>query len=513
MTFFESLIALLLMAVVLLQVSRRTPIPYPTMLAGAGVIVALIPGAPSIGLEGHTALALFLAPVLLDAAFDFPLAAIRTLWRPLLALAVFAVLLTTAVVAWIGWAWAGLPVAAAITLGAIVAPPDAAAATSVLRSAALPRRTVEVLTGESLLNDATALLLFGAALAVHENGGIDGGVALHLGLAAPGGILLGLAFAWLFRFVIPFTRGSLGGNLLEFVSTYLAWIVAERLGLSAVLCIVAMGMYIASMPAVQANARARVQSFAVWSAAVFVLNVLAFLLMGMQVREIVGAMPAGRLDEALRFALVVVVAVIVTRMAWVMLYTRLAARFAVLRGANRTATFRQSLLIGWCGMRGLVTLATAFALPATFPQRDLIVLAAFSVVFATLVLQGLTLAPLIRLLGLQGDGETDRERGITRRALADAALAAIAGAKGQVARETRRQLQIDRDVLEEDADCAVYEERQALKLAAIDAQRATLQALRDDGTIGEESYAALQEELDWRELATGPRTGRTIEEG
>lgn len=513
MTFFESLIALLLMAVVLLQVSRRTSIPYPAMLAGAGVIVALIPGTPTIALEGHTALALFIAPVLLDAAFDFPLAAIRTLWRPLLALAVVAVLLTTGTVAWIGWAWAGLPVAAAITLGAIVAPPDAAAATSVLRSAALPRRTVEVLTGESLLNDATALLLFGAALAVHRNGGIDGGVALHLSLAAPGGIALGLACGWLYRFVIPLTRGSLGGNLLEFVNTYLVWIIAERLGLSAVLCVVAMGMYIANVPAVQANARARVQSFAVWSAAVFVLNVLAFLLMGMQVREIVGAMPAHRLDEAWRFALLVVGAVIVTRLVWVIFYTRLAVRFPVLRGSASPATWRHSILVGWCGMRGLVTLATAYALPGDFPQRDLIMLTAFSVVFATLVVQGLTLAPLIRRLGFHDKGDSARELDMTRRALADAALGAIAGAKGQVARETRRQLQIDRDVLEEDADRAVYEERHELKLAAIAAQRATLQALRDDGTIGEESFAALQEELDWRELATGPRTGRTIEEG
>ncbi len=257
MTFFESLIALLLMAILLLQVARRTWIPYPTMLAAAGVIVALIPGSPVIRLDGHTALALFIAPVLVDAAFDFPLAAIRTLWRPLLALAVGAVLMTTAVVAWIGWAFAGLPIAAAITLGAIVAPPDAAAATTVLRSAKLPRRTVEVLTGESLLNDATALLLFSAALAIQSHGGIDGGVALRLGLADTGrhraGHRLRLGHMASSR---RYTRGTLGGNVLEFVNTFLVWMIADRLGLSAVLCVVAMAMYLANTPSVRASARA-----------------------------------------------------------------------------------------------------------------------------------------------------------------------------------------------------------------------------------------------------------------
>ncbi|MFA6114394.1 MAG: cation:proton antiporter [Sphingomonas sp.] len=513
MTFFESLIALLLMAILLLQVARRTWIPYPTMLAAAGVIVALIPGSPVIRLDGHTALALFIAPVLVDAAFDFPLAAIRSLWRPLLALAVGAVLMTTGVVAWIGWAFAGLPIAAAITLGAIVAPPDAAAATTVLRSAKLPRRTVEVLTGESLLNDATALLLFSAALAVQSHGGIDGGVALRLGLAVPGGIALGIACGWVHRYVVPYTRGTLGGNLLEFVNTFLVWMIADRLGLSAVLCVVAMAMFLANSPIVRASARSRIQSFAVWGGVVFLLNVLAFLLMGMQVREIVGDMPPERLQEALKFAGLVVAGVVVTRMAWVMLYNRLAQRFAVIRGPLKAPSLAQSIVVGWCGMRGLVTMATAFALPTDFPHRDMILLAAFGVVLATLVVQGLTLTPLIRLLKLHDGGAEEREMAAARKSLADVALEAIADAKGTVAEETRRQLEIDRDALVDAAACKAFEERQRLKRAAIAAQRDRLFALRDEEKIGEDAYEVLEEELDWRELAVGPEDIRTIEEG
>ena len=513
MTFFESMIALVLMAILLLQVSRRTWIPYPTMLAAAGVVVALVPGSPVIRLDGHTAMALFIAPVLVDAAFDFPLAAIRRLWRPLLALAVVAVVLTTGVVAWIGWAFAGLPIAAAITLGAIVAPPDAAAATTVLRSARLPRRTVEVLTGESLLNDATALLLFSAALAIQSHGGIDGQVALRLSLAAPGGIALGLACAWLNRYLTRYTRGSLGGNLLEFASTFTVWIVADRLGLSAVLCVVAMAMYLANAPEARAGARSRIQSFAVWGSVVFLLNVLAFLLMGMQVRQIVGEMEPGRLNEALRFAGLVIVGVVVTRMAWVLAYNRLALHFRLFRGDLKPASLAQGVVVGWCGMRGLVTMATAFALPADFPQRDLILLAAFGVVLATLVAQGLTLTPLIRLLRLNDGGAAERELAEARTALADVALEAIADAEGRVAAETRRQLEIDRDALVDVAACAVFEERQALKRIAITAQRDRLHALRDEEKIGEDSFEVLQEELDWRELAVGPEGVRTIEEG
>ncbi|MET0309142.1 MAG: cation:proton antiporter [Sphingomonas sp.] len=511
MSFFESLVALLLLAVVLLQVARRTWIPYPTMLATAGVIVALVPGSPSITFDGHTALALFIAPVLLDAAFDFPLAAIRRLWRPLIALAVVAVLLTTGVVAWIGWAFAGLPIAAAIALGAIVAPPDAAAATTVLQSASLPRRTAQVLTGESLLNDASALLLFGAAVAVQSHGGIDGGVALHLGFAVPGGIALGLFFGWCFRFILPWTRGSFGGNLLEFVNTFIAWILAERLGLSAVLCVVTMAMYIANARSVEITARNRVQSFAVWGVAVFVLNVVAFLLMGMQARQIVMTMDPERLREAAGFAGLVVLGVIGTRMAWVLLYNVLARHLAVLRGDLKAPSLAQGVVVGWCGMRGLVTLATAFALPNDFPQRDLIVLAAFAVVLVTLVLQGLTLSPLIRWLGLSGAHDPEAELNRARQALADAALVRLADESGPIADESRRRFEVDRTGLR--GDCSVYNERQRLELAAYAAQRDRLRELLDEDAIGQEEYELLQEELDWRDLAIGPEGRRLIEQG
>ena len=277
------------------------------MLAAAGVGLALIPGVPQIALEPETALALFIAPALVDAAFDFPAGAARSLWQPLFALAVFAVVLSAVAVAGLGVALAGLPLYAALALGAIVAPPDAAAATAVLGGVNMPTRVVAVLKGESLLNDASALLIFAAATSVHHHGGGDAAFALRVAIAVPGGVLLGILFALFFRrFVVPFVAGTLGGNLLEFVGTFGVWIIAERLELSAVLCLVAFAMTIARGAGLTTRARSRIHSFAVWDTAVFLLNVLAFLLMGLQARSIVGGMSPERLREAALFALAVI---------------------------------------------------------------------------------------------------------------------------------------------------------------------------------------------------------------
>lgn len=510
MSFFESLLALVAAAVLLLQVSRRIKAPYPTMLAAAGVCLALMPGAPKISIEPHTALALFLAPALVDAAFDFPITDIRRLWRPLFALVVVAVLLSAGAVAWLGVAWAGLPIAAAIALGAIVAPPDAAAATAILSSVRMPRGSIAVLKGESLLNDASALLLFSAALAFQAQGGIDQALAMRLTLAAPGGIILGILLAKLLRYLTPLVTGTLGGNVFEFVVAFGAWVVAERLGLSAVLCVVAFAMTVARGAGLRTPPRMRIHSFAVWTSAVFLLNVLAFLLMGLQARTIVAGMDRERLMQAAVFASAVVAALIVVRMAWVLIYIRLSQSFQSLRGGYPAPSLRQGVLVGWCGMRGLVTLATAFALPMSFPQRDLVVLTAFAVVLATLVVQGLTLSPLIKLMGADAVDGLDEELVRARADLAATGLAALEGKTGEAVDHWRyRFAAVPTQV---PAATGPQEIRRAIGLKAIRRQRERLEELRDSGVVGADGFLVLQEELDFEEVSISREDERQIEE-
>lgn len=511
MPFFESLLILLLAAIALLQLARRFRLPYPAMLAAAGVAVAAVPGLRPFPIDPALALALFIAPALLDAAFDFPIATVRRLWGPLVVMSVGSVVVTAALVAWAGWALIGLPVAAALVLGAIVAPPDAAAATTVLSTIAIPRDADAVLRGESLFNDAAALLLFTGALAIQTAGGLDMPVAVQLTLAAPGGILLGIGIARIVAVVDHHVGDTLGGNLLQFVTTFLLWIVAERLHLSAVLCIVAFAMTLSVHPKVGVSPRMRVHSYAVWTTVVFVLNVLAFLLMGLQARTLVAGMTSPHLKSALSFAVVVILLVIVARFVVVLGYNRLVAWRAP-KDAPAPPSLRHGVLVGWCGMRGLVTLAAAFALPASFPQRDVVVLTAFAVVIATLVVQGLTLAPVIRWLGLDRSDQGDAELAALRGELTRAALDMLAPRGGPMAARWREVYQAKVDARGDPDAAELLEQRRTLGLELVAAQRAALTALQSASRVTADEYNLLLEELDWRELTLLPAEKRQVEE-
>jgi monovalent cation/hydrogen antiporter len=508
MTFFESLLALLLVAIVLLQVARRLSLPYPTMLAGAGVIVAIIPGAPSFSIDPATCLALFIAPAVVDAAFDFPLGATRRFVAPLVTYAVLAVVLTTAVVAWIACVFLHLPVAAGVALGAMVSPPDAAAATAVLRKFSLPRQTDAVLKGESLFNDATALLLFSGALTILQDGHLTVPIGLRLGFAAPGGLLLGMGMAFLFFYISRMVRDTLGGVLLQFVSAYLMWITAQHLGLSAVLCVIGFAMTLASkLNPAELDARMRVQSYAVWSAVVFTLNVLAFLLMGMQAKLILSRMQGPHLRSALGFAAAVVLAAIVTRMIVVLGYSYWESRRDETGGA-----LRQGVFVGWCGMRGFVTIATAFALPGNFPHRDTVVLTAFAVVLGTLVVQGLTLAPIVKRLGLDRSEEARIELASARVALARIGLESLAGEEGVEVENLRYRLSLKLERCVDGDQCGPIDRLRDLGLIAVRAERQELESLRSADEIGPNAYLGLQEQLDWNELTLLRDSERQIEE-
>lgn len=507
MALFEDVLLLILLAVALLHVSRRSGIPYPTVMALSGVLVAASPWAPSVEIEPRLALVLFIAPALFDAAYDFPLKALRERWRSLIGLAAVVVVLTTAAVACVGHAVAGMPIMVAVALGAIVAPPDAAAATAVLSHFSLPRRMITLLKGESLFNDAVALLILGAAVSAvgAPQGQYD---LLLLVLAAPGGLVIGAASGLAFVRLAPVFAGTLGSRLLEFVTTFGVWIVAERLHLSAILAVVAFAMTIAWLFPQRQSARDRVHSYAVWESAVFVLNVLAFLLMGLQARAVISRMRTEELWFALGFVGLVLLAVVFVRIVWVW------GAYSAFRLSEegKPRAHAEGLVMSWCGMRGVVTLAAAFSLPAAFPSRDLIILSAFGIVLGTLVGQGLTLGPLISGLRVTPDESLDDDIARVRVALCDAALRGLAGYDGAAARGVRACFAADRERAARGQDPRALNEEDHLKRLAITDMRSELVSMRRSGEIDDDVFHVVEEELDRAELAASPPHWLELEE-
>jgi Na+/H+ antiporter len=512
MALFESLLTLAAVAIVLLQVSRRLGVPYPAMLAMAGATVAVLPWSTPIAIDPQLALVLFIAPALLDAAYDLPPREMKRHWMPIIALAGVAVLLTTAAVAWVGIALGGMPLAVAITLGAIVAPPDAAAASAVLSRFKLPRRMLSVLKAESLLNDAVALLIFSAAVSTVMADETHVSMITELALAVPGGILVGLVIGWIHVQLSPRLAGTLGGTLFEFVTTFAAWIIADRLQLSAILAVVAFAITVARYTPELQSARDRVHSYAVWESTVFLLNVLAFLLMGMQASAIVARLDPGQVREAVIFASCVFCAVVAVRIAWVMVYNRTVYAWSVARKKKATG-IASGFIISWCGMRGLVTLAIALGLPETFPSRDLIVLSAFVVVLGTLVVQGLTLGPLIRLLGIKPDESFERELSPARVALLDAAVESLGDRNDVPAARVRAYYAEERKATEKGDYLHAGSATTQLRMKAIAAQRKKLAQMRHAEQIDDDIFHTLEQELDWDELSASPAERIEMVEG
>lgn len=510
---FEWIIALLLGAVALSALARRIKVPYPTFLAIGGALIAFVPNSPSWTLEPDLALALFVAPVLLDAAFDTSLRDLRKNWVPVSTLVVAAVGLTTIGVAFVAHRlFPDMPWAAAVALGAIVAPPDAAAAVAILSQVKLPYRMVKVLEGESLLNDASALLIYriavGAVVMEHLKWSE---VAPTIALGLVGSVVAGLVAGRIIPLFLERVKEAPSAIIVQFATTFMVWIAAEHLGLSGILTIVVYAMTIARTAGQRMPARLRVPSYAVWETTVFVLNVLAFMLIGMQMRPI-----WTRLDTDVRWEYCVAAAwilltVILVRLAWITFY-RTTLRVLIAHGIyhpkdpKQVASPKGGLIISWCGMRGLVTLATAFALPETFPYRDFIVFIAFAVVLGSLIIQGLTLRPLILAFGLRDDDpvgiEVARARAIAYRAALDA-IEDDPSEEAEILRLEYRAILMQADDDPHGGIANGELPADPLRRRAIAAARKTIFDLRATEVIGDDAFHRIEEELDRAELSAG----------
>jgi CPA1 family monovalent cation:H+ antiporter len=518
---FELAIGLLLFGAVLSLWANRLGMPYPALLALGGAALALIPGTPQITLDPELALALFVAPVLLDAAFDASPRDLRDNFVPVLNLAVVTVLLTIAAVAFVArMLMPSMPWAVAIALGAIVAPPDASAATAVLRRLRPPHRLLVILEGESLFNDATALLIYRVAVVAAIAGTFSpGGAVLTLLLTGVGGVIAGMLLARLTIGMIRRVDDIPISTLLQFICTFAVWIIADRIGLSAIITVVAYAMSAARLTGGRMDGRHRIASYAVWDVAVFVLNALAFLLIGLQLRGIIERIAPAQWNSYVTFALAVCGTVILVRILWWM-PNNAVMRWRIRRGWVHTRrpmmqpSVGSGMVVSWAGMRGIVTIAAALALPdggdSAFPYRDLIILTAFCVVLSTLVVQGLTLGLLMKRVCLHDDDSVEREIAVARVETAKAALDALKGAEAGEALDVLRREYEARLKLGQDEATESHAERGESQLAslqqrAVDAQRAKLVDLRAREIIGDDAYHAVEEEIDLLDLTADAR--------
>jgi len=503
-------VSLLVAVAVLGATARAINVPYPIVLVVGGLGLGFLPGLPDVELEPDLVLVIFLPPLLYSAAFFASLRDLKADLRSISMLAIGLVIGTTVTVAVVAHAVIDdLSWAAAFALGAIVAPTDPVAATAIARRQAVPRRIINILEGESLINDGTALVLYRVAVVAAVEGTFSPGeAATRFVLGAAGGIAIGLAVGWL----IAEIRRRLDDPPVEIVisilSGYAAYIPAERLECSGVLAAVTVGVYVGWMAPQISTARMRLQGYAMWEVLIFLLNALLFVLIGLQLPLILDGLAGEPAGTVLGSAVLVAVVVTATRMAWVFVLPY------VIRALDRRESqvrrrvgWRSRVILGWSGMRGAVSLAAALALPADFPARDLILFITFAVIFFTLVLQGLTLPALIRGLGVRDDGSEEREELAARREAVSAALARIDElAEEEWTREDTVERMRgayryrDRRLSARDGDGESLEDRsfayQRMVREVLDAQRAAVVAMRNRGVISNDVMHRLERELD-----------------
>jgi monovalent cation/hydrogen antiporter len=401
---FELILLLMAVAVGLELAARRLRMPPAAALILGGIGLALIPNMPDIELDPDLALVLFLPPLLLASAYFTSWRDFRANLRIILQLAVGAVAFTTAIVGVVAhWVVPSLPWAACFALGAIVSPPDAVAAKAVLARVSLPPRVTVLLEGESLVNDATGLVLFRFAVAAGLTGVFDAGeAALSFGVLAVGGILAGIAFGFATAFLLSLLREPRLEIIGSLLAAWASYIGGEAIHVSGVLATLACGLVMGWRQHATLTATTRIQAQAVWSVVEFVLESLIFILIGLSLRSVLSRLGGWEpILGLLPAASMIVAATILSRFAWIVPATYLPRLLLPsLRRRDPYPPAAVPIVMSWAGMRGVVSLAAALALPDHFPGRDFIIATTFLVILVTVLIQGATLASLVRALGL-----------------------------------------------------------------------------------------------------------------
>ena len=503
----ESILVLLLAAALLVRLADYGKIPAPIVLVLGGLAIAFVPGLPNVELEPDTIFLLFLPPLVYAAAWRSSPLELRAVMRPLALLSIVLVFLTAAVVALVAHALVpelGWPEAA--LLGAILAPTDAVAPISIFRRINAPERVRLLVEGESMINDGTALVLYRIAVGVATGGAFSlGGAALEFAAVAAGGIVVGLAIAYISDLVLRRQHDSDLAIMLSVLTAYGAYIGAEELHVSGILAAVVAGLYAGYRSPRSLDADVRLNAIAFWSVLVFGLEVTLFVLLGLQLPEIVDTLEQS--PDGVAELLLPVAAIAATSIA-----VRLAFVFAMRGDAGETMGER--FAVGWSGMRGAVSLAAALAVPLSIDGRPQIIFLTFALILVTLVGQGLSLPFVIRALRLERPRRWSDEEAVARMEAAQSALDRIDQME-EDKRASESQLLRLRDLYRarfrmcqavlggEDPEAAAREQRIAdygeLRRELIGIEREELLNLQGNGRLRDQTLRQIERDLDLEE--------------
>ncbi len=501
---------LLLAGAALLALAPALHIPYPILLVLGGLALGLTPGVPELSLPPDLVLVGILPPLLYAAAYYTSLRELKRNARPIGLLAVGLVLMTTVVVACVAHWVVGLGWGPAFVLGAVVSPTDPLAATEIAGRLGVPRRIISVVEGESLVNDGTALVAYRYAVLAVVTGTFSlMHASLSFVLSVAGGLAVGLVVGRIVRFVRSRIDNPPVEVTIAFLTGYFAFLPADMLGVSGVIAVVTAGVYVGWYTPELTTPEVRLSGAAFWAILTFLVNALLFVLVGLQLPTIIDGLGDRSSGSLLAHAALISLAVIVARIVWVF-----TARATPLSG-SMPEPWRQTALIAWTGMRGAVSLAAALAIPnvtdsgAPFPDRELIVFLAFSVILVTLVFQGLSLPFVIRVLGLEDDGLDDKEEAKARIHAAEAALMRLdelideGWVRDDTAERLRGQYGFRRDRFRarfDSEDDGAIEERslsfQRLRRELLAAERNAVFELRRQGRINDEVLRRVGRDLD-----------------
>ncbi len=500
----EVLVFLLVAVALLAGFALRHDVPYPIVLVLGGLGLGFVPWLPSPELEPDIIFFVFLPPLLYAAAFQASAYELRAEAGPISLLAIGLVLATVVAVAVVAHELIGLPWAVAFVLGAILGPTDPVAAAAVLQRLGAPARIRTILEGESLVNDGTGLTAYALAVAAIGTTVTASDVLTDFVVKAAGGIAIGLAAGWLFGRLRGATREPSIDLVLSILTPFVAYVPAERIHVSGVLAVVTAGVIIGSRSRELSEAGARLRTLAFWQSADFLLNSLLFLLIGLQLVDLVDGVADKELLDVAGEALVITAVVLGVRLAWMFVVPAVAH----LRIVQREPTgLPERLLLAWCGMRGSVSLAAALAVPVAVDERELVILVTYGVVLVTLVVPGLTLAPLISALGLGQSEELRRQEVEARMRITHAALERFdeLGQHGDVPEpdlerlRDRYQARLDRlrDRLEQAEGHPDHRTEAAeAQIEALEAERDLIAEMRREREFPAELLRELEAEID-----------------